>query len=81
MFPIDCLEVGTMQRDPDSCRYKGRYAEAELRYGPKPNVRDAVAAYCWLAGESGMGPVELALRFVLSNPQVQVAVIGASNEQ
>ncbi len=43
-------------------RYKGRYAEAESRYGPKPNVQAAVQAYVKLARECGMSPTELAIR-------------------
>ncbi len=46
-------------------RYKGRYAEAESRYGPKPNVREAVRAYVALAWEHGLTPTALALRQVL----------------
>jgi hypothetical protein len=45
-------------------RYKGRYSEAESRYGPKPNVREAVREYCILARQYGMAPTELAIRFV-----------------
>lgn len=44
-------------------KYKGRYAEAESRYGPKPNVYEAVEAYVGLAGECGMSPTELAIRY------------------
>lgn len=61
-------------------KYKQRYAEAESRYGPKPNVRDAIAAYVSLAGSLGMQPTELALRFVLSHPLLTSAVIGASSK-
>lgn len=43
-------------------KYKGRYAEAESRYGPKPNVHAALQAYCGLAQEAGIEPYELALR-------------------
>jgi hypothetical protein len=43
-------------------KYRGRYAEAESRYGPKPNSREAVAAYVSLASRLGMSPTELALR-------------------
>jgi aryl-alcohol dehydrogenase-like predicted oxidoreductase len=60
-------------------KYKGRYAEAESRYGARPNVVDAVAAYCAVAAERGMTPVELALRFVLSHPLVASAVVGATS--
>ena len=47
-------------------KYKGRYAEAEQRYGPKSNVREAVAAYCRLAEQAGMLPYELAIRWEFS---------------
>eukprot|EP00775_Hariotina_reticulata_P006767 gene6767-6984_t len=60
-------------------KYKRRYAEAESRYGPKPNVREAVAAYVALAAECGMTPTALALRFVLQHPLVASAVVGTSN--
>ena len=60
-------------------RYRGRYAEAESRYGPKPNVREAVAAYAQLAAEWGLSPVHLALRFVLDHPLVAAAVVGATS--
>jgi N-acetyltransferase 10 len=60
-------------------KFKGRYAEAESRYGPKPNVRKAVKAYVSLAKEFGMDPVELAIRFALSQPQVCTLVVGASS--
>ena len=43
-------------------KYKGRYAEAESRYGPRPNLQKAVRAYVSLAEEAAMSPVELALR-------------------
>lgn len=43
-------------------KYKGRYAEAESRYGAKPNVTAAVQAYCLLARQAGMQPHELAIR-------------------
>lgn len=60
-------------------RYRGRYAEAESRYGPKPNVREAVAAYVDLARQWGLSPVVVALRFVLSHPLVVSAVTGATS--
>lgn len=60
-------------------KYRGRYAEAESRYGPKPNVASALDAYVRLAREHGMEPVEMALRFVLSNPLVRTAVVGAAS--
>ncbi|PRW60379.1 Aldo keto reductase [Chlorella sorokiniana] len=62
-------------------KYRGRYAEAESRYGPKPNMREAVAAYCQLAGEWGLSPTSLALRFVLGHPLVASAVIGATSSE
>mmetsp|Transcript_10896 Transcript_10896/g.21693 ORF Transcript_10896/g.21693 Transcript_10896/m.21693 type:complete len:367 (-) Transcript_10896:1321-2421(-) len=67
--------------DPEArlMKFKGRYAEAESRYGPKPNVYKAVAAYVALAQQCGMHPVSLALRFVMSHPQVTSTVIGASS--
>ena len=43
-------------------KYKGRYAEAESRYGPRPNVSAAVQAYVDLAAASGISPTALALR-------------------
>lgn len=43
-------------------RYRGRYAEAEQRYGSKPNTLPAVAAYASLAQQAGLSPTELALR-------------------
>lgn len=43
-------------------KYKHRYAEAESRYGQKPNVKEALIAYCNLAREWGITPVELAIR-------------------
>eukprot|EP00890_Picochlorum_soloecismus_P005585 jgi/Picsp_1/6027/NSC_03381-R1_aldo keto reductase len=67
--------------DPNSrlIKFKGRYAEAESRYGPKPNVRKAIEAYVSLAQTFGMDPVELAIRFALSQPQVCTLVVGASS--
>lgn len=43
-------------------KYKGRYGEAESRYGPRPNVTAAVQAYATLAKETGVCPTALALR-------------------
>lgn len=43
-------------------KYRGRYAEAESRYGPKPSLREAVSEYCKLAEQAGMEPYELAIR-------------------
>eukprot|EP00967_Tisochrysis_lutea_P073046 scaffold97667_cov21-Tisochrysis_lutea.AAC.1 len=37
------------------------YAEAESRYGPRPAVQAAVAAYCNIARKHGMTPTELAM--------------------
>eukprot|EP00198_Chlamydomonas_reinhardtii_P003783 XP_001693119.1 predicted protein [Chlamydomonas reinhardtii] len=62
-------------------RYRGRYAEAESRYGPRPNVVSAVAAYAALAADVGLSPTALALRFVLSRPLVASAVIGATSPE
>jgi hypothetical protein len=42
--------------------WPNRYAEAESRYGPKPNVREAVAAYAQLAQRHGITPTAMALR-------------------
>ncbi|KAG2442328.1 hypothetical protein HXX76_002414 [Chlamydomonas incerta] len=62
-------------------RYRGRYAEAESRYGPRPNVVSAVTAYAALAADVGLSPTALALRFVLSRPLVASAVVGATSPQ
>lgn len=43
-------------------KYKGRYAEAESRYGPRPNVLAATQGYVDLARECGISPTALALR-------------------
>jgi N-acetyltransferase 10 len=43
-------------------KYRGRYAEAESRYGPRPNVQQAVKQYAELAEALGMTPTALALR-------------------
>jgi len=60
-------------------KYKGRYAEAESRYGPKPNVQEAVQAYVDVARRYGMSPVHMAVRFVLDHPLVASAVVGATS--
>ncbi|KAK9856101.1 hypothetical protein WJX84_005029 [Apatococcus fuscideae] len=60
-------------------RYKGRYAEAESRYGPRPSLQRAVSAYAALAQETGIAPVELAIRFVLSQSLVASAIVGATS--
>ena len=62
-------------------KYKGRYGEAESRYGPRPSVTRAVGAYCDLAKDLGVSPVQLALGFVLKSPLVASAVIGATRLQ
>ena len=56
--------VNASKTDPEARlnKYKGRYAEAESRYGAKPNVHAAVEAYCRLAKDAGMMPFELAIR-------------------
>ena len=87
LMPYSILAMGLLtgkylgEAGPDArlIKFKGRYAEAESRYGPKPNVQDAVQAYVDLAEQFCMSPVELAVRFVLSNPQVRSAIIGASS--
>lgn len=43
-------------------KYKGRYAEAESRYGAKPNTVAAVEAYVALAAAAAISPTELAIR-------------------
>lgn len=43
-------------------KYKGRYAEAESRYGMKPNTLAAVQAYTALAHNAMMSPAQLAIR-------------------
>eukprot|EP00850_Spirogloea_muscicola_P000923 SM000003S11168 [mRNA] locus=s3:1322521:1325105:- [translate_table: standard] len=59
-------------------KYRGRYAEAECRYGlAKPNVREAVLAYASIAERHGLTPAQLALAFVLANPLVGSAIIDA----
>mmetsp|Transcript_14214 Transcript_14214/g.41381 ORF Transcript_14214/g.41381 Transcript_14214/m.41381 type:complete len:484 (-) Transcript_14214:91-1542(-) len=61
--------------------YRGRYAEAESRYGPRPAVRSAVRRYCGVAARAGLSPLELAVRFVVHRPLVAAAVAGASDAQ
>eukprot|EP00798_Chlamydomonas_sp_ICE-L_P008230 gene8230-1496_t len=58
--------------------YRGRYGEAESRYGQRPPVVEATAAYCSIARQAGMEPVELALRFVMQHPLVASSVVGAT---
>lgn len=59
-------------------KYKGRYAEAESRYGPRPNVITAVTAYADVAHRWGMTPTEMAIRFVVGHPLVASAITGAA---
>jgi len=64
-------------------KYRGRYAEAEMRYAlDKPGLEGAVRAYVSLAEEVGITPCALAVRFVLSRPPALVpsAVVGATGE-
>ena len=61
-------------------KYKGRYSEAESRYGSKPNVHVSISAYADVARRYGVSLTELALRFVLEHPLVAAAVIGATGE-
>ena len=42
-------------------------------------MREAVAAYVALAGDWGLSPVHLALRFVLDHVLVAAAVVGATD--
>lgn len=68
---------------PPSARlnlYRGRYAEAESRYGPKPNVREAAAAYVDLATKWGMSGAEMAIRFAVGHPLAAAVVTGATSE-
>ncbi|KAL3690563.1 hypothetical protein R1sor_016872 [Riccia sorocarpa] len=59
--------------------YRGRYAEAECRYSFwKPNCTPAVMAYVDIARRHGISPVALAIGFVLRNPLVLSAVVGAT---
>jgi aryl-alcohol dehydrogenase-like predicted oxidoreductase len=70
-----------MKNSPPEARlnkYKGRYAEAESRYGPKVNVHVAIAAYADVAKRYRMSLTELALRVVLEHPLLASAVIGAT---
>lgn len=43
-------------------KYRGRYAEAESRYGNKANTVPAIRRYIGLAEEAGMSPTALAIR-------------------
>ncbi|GAX82161.1 hypothetical protein CEUSTIGMA_g9589.t1 [Chlamydomonas eustigma] len=70
---------GAAGADARLIKYKGRYAEAESRYGMRPNVLSALKAYSDLAAEAGISPTEMALRFVLSHPLIASVVIGATS--
>lgn len=62
---VSCLQGKYLGGGPEGARlnkYKGRYAEAESRYGAKPNTVAAVQAYVALAHSAGMSPTELAIR-------------------
>ncbi|GMH32887.1 hypothetical protein BSKO_00721 [Bryopsis sp. KO-2023] len=60
-------------------KYKNRYAEAESRYGPKPNVTEAIKAYSDLASHWEMSLLELATRFVSNRSLISSIIFGASN--
>ena len=60
-------------------KYRGRYAEGEARYAPTVPARAAAVAYARLAGEAGLSPAALALRWVLGRPQVGGAVVGVTS--
>ena len=62
---ISCLQGKYLGGGPEGARlnrYNGRYAEAESRYGTKPNTMAAVQAYVALAHSAAMSPAELAIR-------------------
>ena len=59
--------------------YKGRYSEAETRYEQRPAVIEAVKQYASVAAKHGMTPLELAIRFALSNPCMGKTIVGATN--
>ncbi|CAL8462223.1 g1754 [Coccomyxa elongata] len=62
-------------------KYKGRYAEAESRYGMKPNTLAALQAYTALAHSATMSPAELAIRFAMSNTLVANVIVGATSSE
>lgn len=62
-------------------RYRRRYAEAESRYGPRPNVVRALARYQEVADECGLSLAEMSLRWVLHRPLVSGVVLGFSSLQ
>ena len=62
--------------------YAGKGDEDEERYHPEaPNVKEAVHEYMALAAAVGETPASFALRFVLSHPMLERAVIGATCAQ
>ena len=64
-YEILCLQGKYLGGGPEGARlnrYKGRYSEAESRYGTKPNTVAAVQAYVALAHSAAMSPAELAIR-------------------
>ncbi|EFN60059.1 hypothetical protein CHLNCDRAFT_48407 [Chlorella variabilis] len=75
------LAAGGGPPDARLNKYRGQYAEAESRYGPKPNVHVAVTAYCRLAADWGLTGASLALRFVLAHSLVASAVVGATSSR
>jgi aryl-alcohol dehydrogenase-like predicted oxidoreductase len=59
--------------------YRGRYSEAEQRYERTTKVTEAVHLYADLALQCDMAsPVELAIRFVLSHPNLASCIVGAT---
>lgn len=60
-------------------KYKGRYAEAEARYGPRPNVVNAVQAYADLAAQHDITLAEMAVRFVIGHPLIASTIVGATS--
>ncbi len=54
--------LGGGSREARLNKYRGRYAEAESRYGNKSNTVQAVQAYVDLAHEAGMSSATLAIR-------------------
>ena len=54
--------LGGGPREARLNKYRGRYAEAESRYGNKSNTVQAVQAYVDLAHEAGMSSATLAIR-------------------
>ena len=56
--------LGEGPREARLNKYRGRYAEAESRYGNKSNTVQAVQEYVNLAHEAGMSPATLAIRYL-----------------